>query len=148
MAIRIHIKFEDFSAFESATRHYQKAENVQFYRRDSRTVAFSQSRLSNKTLEEKTKYYEITFHCINGERKYKSSATGARGSIYLSIYLFNRYKYYHCLFLCFFFHWKSTATWVRESICLSIYLSVCLSVRSSSVRTSFYFQSYSFFLLY
>ena len=40
MAHNLHIgqKFEDFAAFESANMRYQNAENVQFYRRDSRSV--------------------------------------------------------------------------------------------------------------
>ena len=41
MAHNLHIgqKFEDFAAFESAIMRYQNAENVQFYRRDSRSEA-------------------------------------------------------------------------------------------------------------
>ena len=40
MAHSIHVgqKFEDYQAFESAIERYQRAESVQFYERDSRTV--------------------------------------------------------------------------------------------------------------
>ena len=38
MACRMHLGFENFSAFDSATRDYQNAENVQFCKRDSRTI--------------------------------------------------------------------------------------------------------------
>ena len=37
-SICVRQKFEDYQAFESALEHYQRAESVQFYKRDSRTV--------------------------------------------------------------------------------------------------------------
>ena len=50
MAHNLHIgqKFEDFAAFESAIMCYQNAENVQFYRRDSRSLDKAQPRLEKK----------------------------------------------------------------------------------------------------
>ena len=50
MAHILHIgqKFEDISAFESAVTHYQNAEIVQFYRRDTRTVEKAQPRSEQK----------------------------------------------------------------------------------------------------
>ena len=79
MAHNLHIgqKFEDFAAFESAIMRYQNAENVQFYRRDSRSVEKAQPRLEKK-LNPKIKYYEVKYHCINGGKKHISKATGAR----------------------------------------------------------------------
>ena len=79
MAHNLHIgqKFEDFAAFESAIMRYQNAENVQFYRRDSRSVEKAQLRLEKK-LNPKIKYYEVKYHCINGGKKHISKATGAR----------------------------------------------------------------------
>ena len=41
------------------------------------SVAAAKSGLSNKTLDEKSKYYEITFHCIKGRKKLNFTATGA-----------------------------------------------------------------------
>ena len=78
MAHNLHIgqKFEDFAAFESAIMRYQNAENVQFYRRDSRSVDKAQPRLEKK-LNPKIKYYEVMYHCINGGKKHISKATGA-----------------------------------------------------------------------
>ena len=51
-------KFEDLAAFESAIMRYQNAENVQFYRCDSRSVDKAQPRLEKK-LNPKIKYYEV-----------------------------------------------------------------------------------------
>ena len=80
IAHNLHIgqKFEDFPAFESAIIRYQNAENVQFYRRDSRGVDKAQPRLEKK-LNPKIKYYEVKNHCINGGKKHISKATGAQG---------------------------------------------------------------------
>ena len=78
MAHNLHIgqKFEDFAAFESAIMRYQNAENVQFYRRDSRSVDKVQPRLERK-LNPKIKYFEVMYHCINDGTKHISKATGA-----------------------------------------------------------------------
>ena len=50
MAHNLHIgqTFADFAAFESAIMRYQNAENVQFYRRDSRSADKAQPRLEKK----------------------------------------------------------------------------------------------------
>ena len=47
----LHIgqKFENFQAFESAIEHYQNAESVQFYKRDSRSVEKVQVCISYKS---------------------------------------------------------------------------------------------------
>ena len=78
-------KFEDFAAFErlSAIMRYQNAENVQFYRRDPRSVDKAQPRLEKK-LNPKIKYYEVKYHCIHGGKKHISKATGARFSLFLN----------------------------------------------------------------
>ena len=86
---RMHIvqKCEDFSAFESAISHYQNAENVQFYKRGSRTIATAQSHLSNKKLDGKLKYYEITFRSVSkAEGNINSRQHGLENQdIYLSV---------------------------------------------------------------
>ena len=76
MAHNLHIgqKFEDFAAFESAIMRYQNAENVQFYRRVSRSDDKAQPRLEKK-LNPKIKYYEVKYNCINGVKKHISYST-------------------------------------------------------------------------
>ena len=97
MAHRLHIgkKFEDFSAFESAIERYQNAEYVQFWKRDSRTISAAQSRLPKKTLNPRLKYYEVSFHCIQGGKTFKSNSKGMReqryvyfSSVHLSVFPF------------------------------------------------------------
>ena len=71
-------KFEDVSSLEIAIQQYQKEENVQFFRRTSRTIEKSQPRMPDKKLNEPLKYYEISFHCICGGKNFKSRSTGMR----------------------------------------------------------------------
>ena len=61
---------------------YQNAENVQFYRCDSRSVDKAQPRFEKK-LNPKIKYYEVKYHCIHSGKKHMSKATGAREGRYL-----------------------------------------------------------------
>ena len=68
-------KFEDFSSFKIAIQQYQNAENVQFFRRNSRTIAKAHLRMPEKKLDERLKYYEIQFHCILDGKNFKSRST-------------------------------------------------------------------------
>ena len=76
--LNIGKKFEDFSSLEIAIQQYQKEENVQFFRRSSRTIEKAQPRMPNKKLNEPLKYYEISFHCIRSGNNFKSRSTGMR----------------------------------------------------------------------
>ena len=84
MAHNLHIgqKFEDFAVFESAIMRYQNAENVQFYRRDSRSVDKAQPRLEKK-LNPKIKYHEqgrTQRWCCRGHwNRAAKAAKGGRG---------------------------------------------------------------------
>ena len=64
--LNIGLKFEAFSSSEIAIQQYQKEENVQFFRGSSRTIEKAQPRMPDKKLNERLKYYEISFHCIRG----------------------------------------------------------------------------------
>ena len=59
--LNIGKKFEDFSSLEIAIQQCQKEENVQFFRRTSRTIEKAQPRMPDKKLNERLKYYEISF---------------------------------------------------------------------------------------
>ena len=71
-------KFEDFSSLEIAIQQYQKEENVQFFRRSSRAIEKAQPRMPDKKLNERLKYYEISFHCMRGGKNLKFRSTGMR----------------------------------------------------------------------
>ena len=47
-SIHVGQKLEDYQAFVSAIQRYQSAENVQFYKRDSRTVLKAQPSVQRK----------------------------------------------------------------------------------------------------
>ena len=57
----LHIgkEFEDFSSLKIAIRQYQKVENIQFFKRNSRTIEKAQPRMPGKKRNERLKYYEI-----------------------------------------------------------------------------------------
>ena len=46
--LNIGKKLEDFSSLEIATQQYQKEENVQFFRRSSRTIQKAQPTMPDK----------------------------------------------------------------------------------------------------
>ena len=71
-------KFQDFSSLEIAIQQYQKGETVQFFGRSSRTIEKAQPRMPDKKLNERLRYYEISFHCIRGGKNFKSRSTGMR----------------------------------------------------------------------
>ena len=71
-------KFEDFSSLEIAIQQYQKEQNVQFFRRSSQIFEKAQPVMSDKKLNERLKYYEISFHCIRSGKNFKSRSTGMR----------------------------------------------------------------------
>ena len=76
--LNIGKKFEDFSSLKIAIQQYQKEENVQFFRRSSQTIEKTQPRMPDKKLNERLKYYEISFHFIRGWKDFKSRSTGMR----------------------------------------------------------------------
>ena len=71
-------ELKDFSSLEIAIQQYQKEENIQFFRRNSRTIEKTQPRMPDEKLNERLKYYEISFHCIRGGKNFKSRSTGMR----------------------------------------------------------------------
>lgn len=64
MAHKFHIGeiFIDFESLQSKIKLYQTQENVQLFKRDSRTVTHK-SRPSNNKFNDRIKYYEITYNC-------------------------------------------------------------------------------------
>ncbi len=58
----------------------EQAHFMKFWKRDSRTVEAAKKRVT-RYLDEKIVYYEVTFCCINGGRKFKSSGEGIRSSL-------------------------------------------------------------------
>jgi len=70
-----------FSSFEDVQRwidDYQRQNYVQLYVSDSRTIAAAQKRLPKRQLKADLKYYQMTYACVHGGRKYKSASSGSR----------------------------------------------------------------------
>ena len=66
---------EKFNSFEEVQRwidDYQRQNYVQLYISDSRTIAAAQKRLPKRQLKTELKYYQVTYACVHGGRKYKS----------------------------------------------------------------------------
>ena len=70
--------FETFQDLERNINDYEQSNSVQLWKRDARTVQIAQKRLPNRTLNERIKYYEITYACIHGGKKFRPSGNGKR----------------------------------------------------------------------
>lgn len=80
-----HVTFyggETFSSYEdlhSKITMFEKKNFVKLWKRDSRSVEAACKRL-NRALSDKIKYYEVTFCCIHGGKKFKTKGGGIRAS--------------------------------------------------------------------
>ena len=72
--------FRSFEEVENRIKEYEKANYVQFWKRDARTVKNAQKRL-NRPLHDRIKYYEITFCCIHGGKRFTSKGEGKRSCL-------------------------------------------------------------------
>ncbi len=71
-------EFPSLEELETALDKYKKKNYVDFWRRDSRTIAAAQKRGVNRPLNAELKYYEIKYCCIYGGQLFKSRGTGKR----------------------------------------------------------------------
>ena len=72
-----------FSSLESLLQcieEYQKANNVKFYRRDSRTIANMKGRCPKRPYNDNLKYAELHYCCRFGGKGFNSKSSGARES--------------------------------------------------------------------
>ncbi len=72
--------FSSFEELETALDRYKKKNYVDFWRRDSRTIAAAQKRGVDRPLNAELKYYEIKYCCIHGGQSFKSRGAGKRCS--------------------------------------------------------------------
>ena len=78
-AVSFHVG-QQFSKFEDLEQHlklYEEQQFVKFWRRDSRTIEAAQKRL-NRSFRDQLKYYELTYSCIHGGKKFKARGEGKR----------------------------------------------------------------------
>ena len=72
-------RFSSYTELEEKIRTYEQQTFCQLWKRDSRTIESAQKRL-NRHLAENIKYYEVTFGCIHGGRRFKCRGEGKRAS--------------------------------------------------------------------
>ena len=71
-------RFQLFDDLHSHIKRYEAQHFVQFWCRDSRTVQAAQKRVS-RPLSDKIKYYQLTYGCIHGGKKFnKARGEGKR----------------------------------------------------------------------
>ncbi len=78
--INVGSKFSSFDELEIALESYKKSQYVEFWRRDSRTIAAAQKRGIARPLRTELKYYEIKYCCIHGGQAFKARGSGKRNS--------------------------------------------------------------------
>ena len=78
MPLVVDAEFSTYEDLEKEIDSYQKEHFVQFYKRDSRTIANALRRAPNREFNKDIKYSELVYCCIQGGKKYKSGSTGKR----------------------------------------------------------------------
>ena len=69
--------FSNYDDLSSKITRFERKNFVKLWKRDSRSVEAASKRL-NRALSDKIKYYEVTFCCIHGGKKFKAKGEGLR----------------------------------------------------------------------
>ena len=67
--------FTSYDDLQTKVSLFEKQTFVKLWKRDSRSVEAASKRL-NRALSDKLKYYEVTFCCIHGGKKFKAKGEG------------------------------------------------------------------------
>ena len=73
-------EFRSYDLLEEKIRDYEDQHYVKFWKRDCRTVDAARRRV-NRALNDSLRYYEVTFCCIHGGKKFKARGEGKRSSM-------------------------------------------------------------------
>ena len=68
-------KFETFESLAAHIKEYEAEYYIQFWCRDSRSVETARKRI-DRFLSDRIKYYELTYRCIHGGKKFKARGKG------------------------------------------------------------------------
>lgn len=71
--------FKSFDELKEKINVYQKKNAVQLWTRDSRTIKAAQKRV-NRYLDKRIRYYELTYGCLHGGRKFQAKGEGKRAT--------------------------------------------------------------------
>ena len=80
-AVTFHVG-ETFASYVELHRKielFEKKNFIKLWKRDSRSVAAARKRI-NRALSDKIKYYEVTFCCLHGGKKFKARGEGLRST--------------------------------------------------------------------
>ena len=90
--VTFHIsdQFKGFQSLEKKKSSYETENFVKLWKRDSRSIGAAQGRVKRK-LREEIKYYEITYACIHGGKKFKPRGKGARQTSLVVLLIINSY---------------------------------------------------------
>ena len=72
-------RFRSFGEVEDKVKRYEGSTFTKFWKRDCRTAEAAR-RWMDRPLVDCIKYYEITYHCIHGGRKFKARGEGKRAT--------------------------------------------------------------------
>ncbi len=72
-------KFYSFTDLEVKVKSFETANATKFWIRDSRTIESARKR-TNRPLLDCLKYYQVSFRCIHGGRKFKARGEGKRAT--------------------------------------------------------------------
>ena len=71
-------RFSSFQELNDKIQELEISENVEFYKRDVRTIAGARKRNIKRHINENLVVYSAKYACINGGRKYTSNSKGQR----------------------------------------------------------------------
>ena len=87
-------KSEEFKSFELLQEKivlYEKQKFVKLWIRDSRSISAYQGRVKTP-LSEAIKYYELTYACVHGGKKFKPRGKGERQTSLVVFFILNYIK--------------------------------------------------------
>lgn len=76
---KVGLRFTTYEELSEKINEYEKANMVKLWKRDSRTVESVKKRL-DRPLCPNIKFYNITYSCIHGGRKFKARGEGKRAT--------------------------------------------------------------------
>ena len=71
--------FNSFDEVDKKIKQYEGKKAVQLWKRDSRTIEAARKRI-DRHLDKQIKYYELTYSCIHGGRKFQAKGEGKRAT--------------------------------------------------------------------
>ena len=83
MSFSVGQQFSSFSDVAKAIQDYENLTYCKLWIRDSRSVEAGRKRMS-RYLSDTIKYYEITYCCIHGGKKFTARGEGKRSTSYVN----------------------------------------------------------------